>query len=201
MLEIGAVRPDNYASYRWIHVSPIDINSQHPLILQQDFFDRPIPIPSPSPSPSSPASSHSQSQFHVISCSLVLNFVDDPHQRGRMLRLMHQHLLPDPSSLVFLVLPLPCVNNSRYLDRERLVTIMEQVGFKMVRERWKPDNKVGYWLWSWQPVPSVSTDASGERGRKSTDGGKGETSKSTVNLHKKVILRDGPGYNNFAICL
>ncbi|MGG6495965.1 UNVERIFIED_CONTAM: BMT2 family SAM-dependent methyltransferase, partial [Bacteroidetes bacterium 56_B9] len=88
--------------------------------------------------------------FDIVSCSLVLNFVDDPHQRGRMLRLIHAHLRPLPSSLVFLVLPLPCVNNSRYLDRERLIAIMRAVGFKMEKERWKPDNKVGYWLWSWQ---------------------------------------------------
>jgi hypothetical protein len=73
---------------------------------------------------------------------------------------------------------------------------MRAVGFKLERERWKPDNKVGYWLWSWQtPVPVRGGDQ--QVGMKGDAGG----GKSTRELHRKVILRDGPGYNNFAICL
>lgn len=70
MLEIGAVRHDNYASQEsWLINTPIDLHSQHPDILEQNFFDRPIPL--------SP-----DEGYDVISCSLVLNFVGNPIQRG-----------------------------------------------------------------------------------------------------------------------
>jgi 25S rRNA (adenine2142-N1)-methyltransferase len=70
MLEIGAVSPSNYANCStWIENHPIDVHSQHPHIFEQDFFERPIPT-------------LEAEQFDVISCSLVLNFVDDPQERG-----------------------------------------------------------------------------------------------------------------------
>lgn len=69
MLEIGALRPDNYASERWLKNTPIDLHSQHPSILEQDFFLRPLPR-------------SEEESFDLISCSLVLNFVDDPARRG-----------------------------------------------------------------------------------------------------------------------
>jgi 25S rRNA (adenine2142-N1)-methyltransferase len=70
MLEIGAVSPSNYANCStWIENHPIDVHSQHPHILQQDFFERPVPT-------------LEAEHFDVISCSLVLNFLDDPQERG-----------------------------------------------------------------------------------------------------------------------
>jgi 25S rRNA (adenine2142-N1)-methyltransferase len=69
LLEIGALTPDNYDSCaKWIDNEPIDLHSQHPSITEQDFFERPI----------DPAN-----LFDLISCSLVLNFVPDPRQRGQ----------------------------------------------------------------------------------------------------------------------
>jgi 25S rRNA (adenine2142-N1)-methyltransferase len=68
LLEIGALTPDNYASCaKWIENEPIDLHSQHPSIKEQDFFERPI---------------ISDKLLDLISCSLVLNFVPDPRQRG-----------------------------------------------------------------------------------------------------------------------
>lgn len=52
---------------------PIDLHSQHPRILEQDFFTRPLP-------------SAADEAFNVISCSLVLNFVDRPEDRGECSR-------------------------------------------------------------------------------------------------------------------
>jgi hypothetical protein len=70
LLEIGALLPDNYASCSsWIKNHPIDLQSTQEGVLQQDFFDRPLPaIP--------------EDAFDVISCSLVLNFVSEPKDRG-----------------------------------------------------------------------------------------------------------------------
>lgn len=166
MLEIGAVRHDNYTQ-DWIENDPIDLHSQHPAIRQQDFFDMPV------------------GAYDVVSCSLVLNFVGDPTARGesligptdpgRMLRLIHDQLEPKSTSLLFLVLPLPCVANSRYLDRSALIDIMASVGFELLRERAKPRGKVGYWLWGWR------------RGRNME--------------YRKKVLHEGRRRNNFAITL
>jgi hypothetical protein len=72
MLEIGAVQHDNYANQAsWISNTPIDLHSQHPDILQQDFFDRPLPT-------------SSEERFDLISCSLVLNFVGEATERGEL---------------------------------------------------------------------------------------------------------------------
>jgi 25S rRNA (adenine2142-N1)-methyltransferase len=98
--------------------------------------------------------------------------------QGRMLQLIRQHLLPSPSSLLFLVLPLPCITNSRYLSRGLLIQIMAEVGFSMVHERSKAGGKVGYWLFKWaEPVAP------------------------TARTRRKRIICDGPGKNNFAVVL
>lgn len=185
MLEIGALRPDNYASEKWLKNTPIDLRSQHPSILEQDFFLRPLP-------------SSEDESFDLISCSLVLNFVDDPARRGmcskdlvfkaflrphvgKMLQLIHEHLRPSSESLLFLVLPLPCVNNSRYLTLPVLAEIMEAIGFILVKEWWRTGGKVGYWLWRWKNKSGFGKD----RGL----------------LQRKVQQQSGAKMNNFAIVL
>jgi 25S rRNA (adenine2142-N1)-methyltransferase len=96
-----------------------------------------------------------------------------------MLRLIHAHLRPSTTSLLFLVLPLPCVTNSRYLTPEHLEGLMAKVGFKLVRKRWKEGGKVAYWLWS---RSDPKAEASGV-------------------YSKKKVITDGPRRNNFAIIL
>lgn len=71
MLEIGALRPDNYKQ-TWITNYPIDLHSQHPDILEQDFMQRPTDL-----------------LVDVISASLVLNFVESPQDRGELCRATH----------------------------------------------------------------------------------------------------------------
>lgn len=71
MLEIGALSPHNAAAMKhWVTNTPIDLNSQHPDILQQDFLERPLP-------------KTEEERYNIVSCSLVLNFVPDPHDRGK----------------------------------------------------------------------------------------------------------------------
>jgi 25S rRNA (adenine2142-N1)-methyltransferase len=79
---------------------------------------------------------------------------------------------------MFLVLPLPCVRNSRYLSNELLVDLMRTVGFELVQERWKEGGKVGYWLWAWR-----------------------ESSPHGKLFSKKQVVHEGSKRNNFAIVL
>ncbi|KAH9946328.1 nucleolus protein [Epithele typhae] len=131
LLEVGALKPDNYASCQaWLDVTPIDLHSQHPAIEEKDFL-----LMNPA---------EHREKWDVISLSLVLNFVPDAKDRGTMLRLAHTILRPE--GLLFVALPLPCILNSRYMTAEHYKGLMETIGFEEIRSRWKEGGKMAYWL-------------------------------------------------------
>ncbi|KAF2253648.1 hypothetical protein BU26DRAFT_515966 [Trematosphaeria pertusa] len=169
-LEVGALSPENEISKvpKQIQMTRIDLNSQGPGIEKQDFMKRPLP--------SSP-----DEDFDIVSLSLVLNYVPDPTQRGEMLKRVTRFLHRDMgrsttrnSALpaLFLVLPLPCVENSRYLDEQLLLQIMENLGFALTNKKTTP--KLCYYLFSMTRRPNLTK----------TD---------------KRKVRDGPLMNNFCI--
>lgn len=147
-LEIGSLSPLNALSTsgKFGQVTRIDLNSQNPQILQQDFMERPLPR-------------GENDRFDVISCSLVLNFVPTPEKRGNMLRRITTFLreprnsaeLPKP--VLFLVLPLPCVSNSRYFDRALLAEIMASLGFSEYCSH--EAKKVFYAVYQWHGAGAV----------------------------------------------
>ena len=79
LLEVGALKADNYEGIPWIQVKPIDLHSQHPSIEEQDFllFDE----------------TTNTSTWDVISLSLVINFVPQPKDRGKF-QYLHRFPLP-----------------------------------------------------------------------------------------------------------
>ncbi|EIN07654.1 nucleolus protein [Punctularia strigosozonata HHB-11173 SS5] len=164
LLEVGALKPDNYRSCQdWINATPMDLHSRHPEILEQDFLlmDQDL----------------NRAQWDVISLSLVINFVPDAKERGKMLRIARNMLRPD--GLLFLVLPLPCVANSRYLTFEHMQAIMSTLGFAQIKERWRHGGKMAYWLYQ-------KTDVN---------------ENVSMTLGKKAVLRQGGSRNNFSILL
>ncbi|KAJ7771779.1 nucleolus protein [Mycena metata] len=162
LLEVGALKPDNYDSCRsWIKTTPLDLHSRHPSILEQDFLLM--------------DEAENWEKWDVVSLSLVLNFVSDAKDRGRMLRLAWNFLVP--GGHLFLALPLPCVVNSRYLTCERLTALMEAVGFFQIKERWKPGGKMIYSFYQKRMTPGFSEP-----------------------FAKKTVLRQGDR-NNFCILL
>lgn len=93
LLEVGALKPDNYASCSaWIEATPIDLRSNHPAIKEQDFLLM--------------DEEENRAQWDFISLSLVLNFVPDVPNRGRMLRMAHSMLRP--GGYVFLAVCVLC---------------------------------------------------------------------------------------------
>ena len=68
MLEVGALKPDNYASCAWMDVTPIDLHSRHPDITEQDFLKM--------------DEDANRERWDLISLSLVVNFVPDIRDRG-----------------------------------------------------------------------------------------------------------------------
>ncbi|KAL5334574.1 putative methyltransferase-domain-containing protein [Aspergillus crustosus] len=168
VLEVGALSTRNACSQNeHLDVARIDLNSQEPGILRQDFMERPLPP-------------DDCDRVHLISLSLVLNYVPDPVARGEMLKRCVAFLTDSPptgSSLsivpsLFLVLPAPCVTNSRYLTKQRLQDILTSIGFTLAKN--KQTSKLIYQLWEYS--------------------GRCESKQ-----FKKEILNPGSTRNNFAI--
>jgi 25S rRNA (adenine2142-N1)-methyltransferase len=172
LLEVGALSVNNACSRsKLFEVERIDLNSQAVGILQQDFMERPLP-------------KDGKEKFDIISLSLVLNYVPDAVGRGKMLRRTLEFLKSGQAAegveeflpALFLVLPAPCVTNSRYMDEAKLETIIESLGYVCVKK--KLSNKLVYYLWRMVlPVQKLS------------------------NSFKKVEIRSGKDRNNFAIVL
>lgn len=175
MLEVGALSTQNACSKSGhFDIERIDLNSQGEGILQQDFMERPLP--------------RDESElFDIISLSLVLNYVPEPKGRGEMLRRTTQFLhnpgrfrvTPELATYfpsLFLVLPAPCVTNSRYLDEERLESIMASLGY--VKAASKTTKRLVYYLWR----RDSSREGCGVR-------------------YPKKEIRPGPNRNNFAVVL
>ncbi|EGW33319.1 uncharacterized protein SPAPADRAFT_136185 [Spathaspora passalidarum NRRL Y-27907] len=145
-LEIGCLSPYNVISTCGIFkdITRIDLNSQDPLILEQNFMERPLP-------------KNTDEKFNLISCSLVINFVPSPQERGEMLVRMTKFLKKPTEtsiSVLFLVLPLPCITNSRYFDNKRLLEIMTHLGF--TQTHYYEAKKVAYWLFEWNGKPLLN---------------------------------------------
>ncbi|GAB7343621.1 hypothetical protein MBLNU457_1617t1 [Dothideomycetes sp. NU457] len=153
LLEVGALSTSNACSRsNLFSVTRIDLNSQAKGIQQQDFMERPLPT-------------SNEEKFDMLSLSLVVNYVPDSNGRGEMLRRTCKFLNTDhriqhdesgtrqvtPS--LFLVLPAPCIFNSRYMDEARLTEIMESLGYHM--DERKLTAKLIYYLWSYEPSRSV----------------------------------------------
>ena len=75
LLEVGALKHDNYRSCSsWIDVTPMDLRSRHPAILEQDFLLMDSAV------------EHSK-KWDIVSLSLVVNFVPEPRDRGLWIHL------------------------------------------------------------------------------------------------------------------
>ncbi|KAK4622194.1 25S rRNA (adenine(2142)-N(1))-methyltransferase [Fulvia fulva] len=173
MLEVGALSTKNACSRSGLFdVTHIDLNSQAPGIEQQDFMARPLPATA-------------DDKFDIISLSLVLNFVPEAKGRGEMLRRTTSFLqnrifssseVAKVMPSLFLVLPAPCVTNSRYFDDHQLRYIMESLGYSLLHR--KETAKLVYYLWHLGKIP-----ISGKQN------------------FAKTKIRDGRTMNNFHVVL
>ncbi|KAJ2984217.1 hypothetical protein NQ176_g112 [Zarea fungicola] len=151
LLEVGALSTKNACSVSGVFESVhIDLNSQEPGILEQDFMDRPLP-------------EHDSDRFDLISLSLVLNFTPDAALRGEMLKrtlafLRDTHAATDLNTSylfpsLFIVLPRSCLENSRYFTEERFNAIMSMLGYSGIRR--KMTQKLAYSLWKRTGRPKI----------------------------------------------
>ncbi|KAL8902678.1 MAG: hypothetical protein Q9207_004481 [Kuettlingeria erythrocarpa] len=149
MLEVGALKVDNACSRSGIFdVTRIDLHSRHPGIKTQDFMEMQLPL----------GKALDEDSFDLVSLSLVVNYVGDAAGRGDMLKRAgaflrlgrhsgEENIVGSMFPAVFLVLPAPCVMNSRYLDEERLEDIMNFLGYVKVKR--KLSQNLVYYLWQY----------------------------------------------------
>lgn len=116
--QVGAINTQ-LLSCPWLDVRAIDLNSRHERIEQRDFFEL------------QPAG-----EFQVLVSSMVLNCVPDAESRGRMLKLMYAHL--QPGGHAFLMIPLLCLRNSKFMTYSRFVAILQAVGFAVKETKDSP---------------------------------------------------------------
>lgn len=154
VIDVGAL-DNNYKKHaKWIQCTPIDLNPQSNEVIKADFLKL------------------DGKEYDVVVLSLVVNFEGDIRKRGDMLRKC-QKLIVDQGYL-FIVLPLPCLNNSRYLNEELFVSMMESLGFDVcVRHSSK---KLSFFMFR-------------------------KTRQVQVKSFPKKIVRKGGNHNNFAIVL
>lgn len=187
VLEVGALSSTNALNIPNItHVRRIDLHSQEPSIIEEGDFMAMDPD----------EVWQGRKGYDVVSLSLVVNYVSDPRARGAMLGHAAGFLRNKQQTLgrrrrgqteaellpaLFLVLPLPCIENSRYLTEERLEAIMACLGYE--KKRVKRSTKLYYSLWR-----LLSRDRRSKMG-------------ASKGVFKKTELRSGRDRNNFCIVL
>jgi 25S rRNA (adenine2142-N1)-methyltransferase len=103
----------------WLDVLAIDLNSRDERIRQCDYF-----------------SMQPGREYDVLVSSMVLNCVPQPQERGKMLRMHWEHLKTDGH--LFLMIPLTCLRNSKYMNYASFVEILLAVGFHVREEKETP---------------------------------------------------------------
>ena len=105
-----------------------------PHFLQKDFFDLDV-----------------DETYDVIVCSMVLNCVATPLQRGEMLVRCREHLRR--GGFFFVMVPLRCLHASPFMTWDRFQAAMEAAGFTLERHRNTPKVLLSCWRtaeWPWR---------------------------------------------------
>ncbi|GAA6062207.1 hypothetical protein JCM10212_006488 [Sporobolomyces blumeae] len=132
LLDIGAIAGTAYADWPWIEATSIDLNPQAPHVIKSNFFDFAVP-------------EDNDDKFDVVSLSLVMNFEGSLVNRGHFLLRAHDYLRRAPSSgYLYIVLPLPCLTNSRYMNHARFRSILASTGWTEVKQH--DSAKLTYWF-------------------------------------------------------
>jgi 25S rRNA (adenine2142-N1)-methyltransferase len=113
-----------------LQVNAVDIHSMHPGIEEADFLTMPIPSQKP------------DKRYDCIVCSMVLNCVTFPEQRGNMLARLYHFLRPN--GLAFITIPKLCLTLSRFTDQARFRAMLKAVGFEITETKESP--KVAFFI-------------------------------------------------------
>ena len=127
LLDAAAARhdddPSSKSKYR-LDVRAIDLHSMHPKIEQADFLTT------------------KHEMYDVIVCSMVINCITTPVQRGDLLARLYHFVRP--GGLVFLTLPRTCLQLSKYMDAAYFERLLKAVGFEIAETKSSP--KIAFYI-------------------------------------------------------
>lgn len=116
-----------------IHVRAIDIHSMEERIEEADFLQLPLL------SPNDPTK-----RYDVIVCSMVLNCVTEPADRGKMLALLYHQLRP--GGLCFFTIPKFCVTKSAFLTHNLFKTMLGKTGVGFNVKSTKESPRIAFFI-------------------------------------------------------
>jgi 25S rRNA (adenine2142-N1)-methyltransferase len=164
LLEVGAINAELLSAaknvkYR-LTVRAIDLHSAQEGIEEADFLTLPV-VRDPA------------MRYDVVVCSMVLNCVTSPVDRGDMLAKWHHHLRP--GGHLFLTIPLSCLTLSPTMDEQRFLQLLQIVGLEIQETKKSP--KIAFFVCQrpllqnqsafWKKVDSpTSTIIPGRKGKK-----------------------------------
>ena len=189
-LDVGAI-DHQYASVQDYTVIPIDLNPQHKDVIRYDFFEfaHDMIVQGKLPERAalkSKTSSCGVKIFDAIVLSLVINFVGDPRARGHMIALAAHKRILRKGGLLFITLPLACVQNSRYMNETRFRDIVCELGFEIILETSTPKLYMGAFR-SVRPYENYDTNT--------------KAFKFKTEYPRKHIRKDKAKRNNFCVML
>jgi len=162
LLDVGALSLNYEHVSHYIQPTAIDLNPQHPKIIQADLLKY---------------KPGEHEVYDVVVLSLVLNFAGDPSVRGNIWS--RGCLLCKPGGHIVTVLPLPCVDNSRYLNEEVYLNLSKSLNLTLISTH--RSKKLIFHMFKKEP-PNQKVD-------------------SSIPTHTKKQVRNGDGLNNFCILL
>ena len=128
-----------------LKVRAIDIHSMHPGRIEEADFLK-LPLPPTSIDDNVDDNIHNQEKrYDVIVCSMVLNCVTTPEDRGEMLTRIYHFLRPGGTA--FLTIPKLCITQSPFVNRDTFVKLLGAtgVGFE-VENITKESPKVSFFI-------------------------------------------------------
>mmetsp|Transcript_24432 Transcript_24432/g.67534 ORF Transcript_24432/g.67534 Transcript_24432/m.67534 type:complete len:358 (-) Transcript_24432:84-1157(-) len=115
-----------------IHVRAIDIHSMEERIEEADFLELPLVHADP------------ERRYDVIVCSMVLNCVTTPVDRGKMLALLYRQLRP--GGLCFFTVPKYCLTKSAFLTHAVFRKMLGKSGVGFHVQKTKESPKVAFFV-------------------------------------------------------
>ncbi|CAJ1930265.1 unnamed protein product [Cylindrotheca closterium] len=126
-----------------LSVRAIDIHSMDKRIEEQDFLKIPF------------ASSVTEERYDVIVCSMVLNCVTTPMDRGKMCARLYHHLRP--GGRLFLTIPKFCLTKSAFLTPELFLELLGEKGVGFEIEETKESPRVSFFICRRPEEPRTAT--------------------------------------------
>ena len=169
-----------------IHVRAIDIHSMEERIEEADFLEVPLV------SPKDPTK-----RYDAIVCSMVLNCVTTPADRGKMLALIYHQLRP--GGLCFFTIPKFCVTKSAFLTPNLFKKMLGKSGVGFDIKSTKESPRVAFFILERPLVEERTTSTTTRRldpsftKRIIRNKGKKFPNQFCVVLKAEHVFRTGPG--------